>query len=380
MTDPDRSLGAPGSRMDAPITRVRADAFTIPLDHPESDGTLTWSDTTLVIARVEAGPHTGVGYTYAPAACAGLVTGTLGDVLVGRDPMAIGAAWAAMAHEVRNMGRRGIASAAISALDVAMWDLKAQILGVSVTDLVGGYHDHVPAYGSGGFTNLDDDQLRRQVAGWAGDDGLHAVKIKVGTHPDDDARRVALVRSTVGPDVQVFVDANGAYTRKQALLQAERFAEHGVRWFEEPVSSDDLDGLHLLRDRAPAGMEITAGEYGWDVTHFRELVRRGAVYVLQADVTRSGGITAVLRAGALCDAEGIDLSSHCAPQLSAHALTGVWHMRHLEYFADHTRIESLAFDGVLTPRDGALWPDRSRYGLGLEVRWPDLERYRVHTR
>ncbi|HET9127817.1 MAG TPA: enolase C-terminal domain-like protein [Propionibacteriaceae bacterium] len=378
MTSPDTSLGAPeGTPAEVAIDAVRADAFTIPLEHPESDGTFRWDATTIVIASVTAGGRTGIGYSYAPAASAALITDHLADVVTGRDPMAIGAAWGSMVHAVRNIGRSGAASCAISAVDVALWDLKARLLERSVVDLLGGYHDGVPVYGSGGFTNLTDRQLTDQLSGWV-DQGLRAVKIKVGTHPDDDPRRVELARGIIGDDVDLFVDGNGAYTRKQALALAERFAEFGVVWFEEPVSMDDLAGLRLLRDRAPAGMDIAAGEYGYDIADFRDLLAHEAVDCLQADVTRAGGITGVLRAAALADAETIDLSAHCAPQASAHAFTAVWHLRNLEYFADHVRLEHMVFDGVLEPEDGALHPDRSRPGLGLEVKWADIEEFRVH--
>ena len=377
MTDPDTSLGRePRSSGAPPVTSVEVSAYEVPLPQPESDGTLTWDSTTLVVVTARAGDTVGTGYTYAPPAAAAVVRDTLAAVVVGRDPMAVGAAWGAMARAVRNQGRRGVVSCAISAVDVALWDLKARLLGVSLVDLLGGYHDHVPAYGSGGFTSLTDDELAEQLGGWA-EQGLPAVKLKVGRDPGDDPRRVALAREVVGDGVGLFVDGNGASTRKEALLLAERFAEHDVRWYEEPVSSDDLRGLRLLRDRAPAGMDITAGEYGWDVTHARDLLAAEAVDCLQADVTRGGGVTGVLRAAALADAEGIDLSSHCAPQVSAHVLTAVWHVRHLEYFADHVRIEALAFDGVLTPSDGALRPDRTRPGHGLDVRWSDLDPHRV---
>lgn len=376
MTDPDTSLGA---RPDAgaPVVRsVGVEAFEVPLDAPESDGTLTWDSTTLVVVTVRAGDEVGTGHTYAPRAAGLVVEDTLAGVVTGRDPFAVGAAWGAMARAVRNQGRRGPVSAAISAVDVALWDLKARLLGLSLVDLLGGFHDHVPAYGSGGFTNLSDADLAEQVGGWARA-GLPAVKIKVGSDPEDDPRRVRLVREVVGDATGVFVDANGAYGRSQALRLAERFAEHDVRWFEEPVSSDDLDGLRLVRDGAPAGMDVAAGEYGWDVTHARDLLAHGAVDCLQADVTRVGGITGLLRVAALADAAGLELSAHCAPQLSAHAMTAVWHARHLEYFADHVRLDALAFDGVLEPRDGALRPDRSRPGHGLAVRWSDLAPYRV---
>ena len=157
---------------------------------------------------------------------------------------------------------------------------------------------------------------------------------------------------------------------------AQAFEQSGVTWFEEPVSSDDLEGLRLVRDRAPAGMEVTAGEYGYDLPYFRRMLMAGAVDCLQADVTRCGGVTAFLRVGALADAHGVDLSSHTAPQVSAHAGVCVWHLRHLEYFADHVRIESMLFDGALTPVGGGLRPDPDRPGLGIELRRGDAERFR----
>lgn len=364
-------------RPDAPpIDGVRVGAYTVPTEAPESDGTLEWDSTTIVVVEVSAGSTTGLGYTYAAPAAARVVTDTLTYQIVGRDPMATGAAWAAMVHEIRNQGRPGVVSSAISAVDIALWDLKAKLLGLSVADTIGRTHESVPVYGSGGFTSLDDAALDAQLAGWAAE-GLHAVKMKVGRDPDSDPHRTDVARAAVGPDLDLFVDANGGYTRKQALLLAEEFAQRGVRWLEEPVSSDDLDGLRLVRDRAPAGMDITAGEYGYDLPYFQSMLAAGAVDCLQADVTRCGGITAFLRVGALADAYGLDVSSHCAPQVSAHACSGLWHLRHLEYFADHIRLESMMFDGVLEPVNGALRPDPARPGLGIELKRADAERFRL---
>ena len=280
-----------------------------------------------------------------------------------------------MVQACRNLGRPGVVSAAISAVDIALWDLAGQRLGVAVAALTGRCHEAIPIYGSGGFTSLSDDQLVDQLAGWVAD-GIAAVKMKVGRDPADDPRRVGIARSAINADTGLFVDANGAYHRKQAVGLASRFAENGVTWFEEPVSSDDRTGLRLVRDLAPPGMEITAGEYGYDLPYFRDLLADEAVDCLQADVTRCGGITSFLRVGALCDAHGLDLSSHTAPQVSAHACAGVWHLRHLEYFADHVRLERLIFDGVLTPIDGCLVPDIDRPGLGIELKRADAERFR----
>src|SRR5204863_2488614 len=134
--------------------------------------------------------------------------------------------------------------------------------------------------------------------------------------------------------VELMVDANGAYSPKRALDWAERYAAQGASWFEEPVSSDDLAGLRLLRERAPAGMAIAAGEYGWDEPYFERMLAAGAVDVLQADVTRCGGITGLLAVDGLCAARSMPLSAHCAPAISAHACCGLLSLEHLEYFHD----------------------------------------------
>lgn len=318
---------------------------------------------------------TGLGYTYAPPAAASVVRDTLRAVVLGAHPTDRGRVWSAMVHAIRNQGRPGIASCAISAVDIALWDLEARLLGVSVAALVGRVHGEVPIYGSGGFTSFDDQDLADQLAGWV-DDGIGRVKMKVGRDPADDPRRVHVARSAIGPDAELYVDANGAYTRSQALALADEFASEGVTWFEEPVSSDDLVGLRDVREHCPAGMDVTAGEYGYDLPYFRTMLDAHAVDCLQVDVTRCGGFTSFLRVAALADAHCLDVSSHTAPHVSAFACSGAWHLRHLEYFADHVRVEDLLFDGVLQPVDGALRPDLAVPGLGIELKSADAERYR----
>ncbi len=281
-----------------------------------------------------------------------------------------------MVRSIRNLGRPGVASMAISAVDAALWDLKAKLVGLPLVKLLGAARDDVPVYGSGGFTSYTLDQLRAQLGGWA-EVGFTRVKMKVGTLPGFDVERVRAAREAIGGDMSLFVDANGAYSRKQALAFAERFAEFGVSWFEEPVSSDDLDGLRLLRDRAPAGMDVAAGEYGYDLPYFRRMLDAGAVDVLQADASRCGGITGFLQVAPLCSARSLPLSAHCAPMLHRHVGCAALPVVHLEYFHDHARIEGMLFDGADPPRDGKLFPDRSRPGLGLEFRRADAERYRV---
>ncbi|EID15716.1 mandelate racemase [Mycobacterium xenopi RIVM700367] len=360
-----------------PVESVEARAYTIPTDAPESDGTLAWDSTTLVLVTARAGDKVGTGYTYADTPVVTVARSKLADVVTGRDALQPPARWAEMQHAVRNLGKPGVVAEAISAVDIALWDLRARLLDEPLTIALGAVHDATPIYGSGGFTSYDNDTLRAQLCGWV-EAGIPRVKMKVGRDPDADTARVSAARCAIGDAAELFVDANGAYSRKQALLWAGRFAEYDVRWFEEPVSSDDLDGLHQLCVQGPAGMDVTAGEYGYHLPYFQQMLDAGAVDCLQADVTRALGITGVLKVGALCDARSMDLSLHCAPQISAHTGTAVWRMRHLEYFHDHVRIEGMAFDGALAPQPGGvLRPDRSAPGHGLTVKEADLEGFRV---
>jgi L-alanine-DL-glutamate epimerase-like enolase superfamily enzyme len=357
-----------------PVERVDVSAFTIPTDAPESDGTLTWDRTTLVVVHATSDGVTGLGYTYADAAAAELIRSHLAAIVCGRGATDVEASYDAMMQRVRNWGRQGIAAAAVSAVDIALWDLKARLVGLPLVALIGAARDRIAVYGSGGFTSYSIEQLQRQLGGWVAT-GIGAVKMKIGRDARSDCERVAAARDAIGRDAQLFVDANGAYDRKRSLTQAEAFAAHDVTWFEEPVSSDDLEGLRLVRDRAPAGMEIAAGEYAYEPQYFRRMLAAGAVDVLQADATRCGGVTGFLRAGALADAWCQPLSAHTAPSVHAHLCCAVSRVRHLEYFHDHVRIEQRLFEGALRPIDGALVPDRSRPGLGISLRRDEAARF-----
>jgi L-alanine-DL-glutamate epimerase-like enolase superfamily enzyme len=356
------------------ITQLDVSAFTIPTDFPEADGTFEWNSTTMILVEVHAGGQIGIGFTYGDRAAAGVIDRVLSPIVLGCDAMAVQGTWVAMLRAVRNMGRPGIASHAIAAVDVALWDLKARILQLPLMTLLGPVRTSIPVYGSGGFTSYPLDRLQAQLRNWV-DYGITRVKMKVGSKPVDDAERVRYAREAIGPGVELFVDANGAYTRKQALELAEKFAVHDVRWFEEPVSSDDLAGLRLIRKRAPAGMNVAAGEYGYDPTYFGRMLDAGAVDVLQVDATRCAGITGFLQAAALVEAHHVPLSSHGAPAIHAHLCCAVPAARHVEYFHDHVRIERMLFEGGSEPIDGILYPDPFQPGLGLEFKRSDAERY-----
>jgi L-alanine-DL-glutamate epimerase-like enolase superfamily enzyme len=364
------SLLSPSKRRSSsssPVDRVEAFARTIPTDAPESDGTFEWNSTTIVIVQAHAGGHTGLGYTYTHDAAVRLIEDQLAPavrgVLVETD---IARAWHEMGDLLRNIGRPGLGFMALSAVDIALWDLKARALGQPLVDVLGGVRDEAAVYGSGGFTSYSLERLAEQLAGWV-EQGIPRVKIKLGRSPEDDPARLDAARVAIGDDTALFVDANGAFDRDDAVEWAKRYAEEwNVSWFEEPVSSADLAGLRYVRERAP--MDIAAGEYGFVPADFRNLLDAGAVDCLQIDATRCGGYTGFLHAAGLAEQYGLEISAHCAPQVSAHVCCAVPQFRHIEYFHDHVRLERELFDGVLEPVGGALRPDRSRPGHGLALK------------
>ncbi|MGA9366424.1 MAG: enolase C-terminal domain-like protein [Steroidobacteraceae bacterium] len=365
---------------DVAVERVWANAYTIPTDLPEADGTASWTSTTLIIVRAQDAGRCGLGYTYTHACAASLITDRLAQLAIGRDAMDPPAIWRAMQVAVRNLGREGVVATAISAVDVALWDLKALLLDRPLARLLGRYRESIPIYGSGGFTSYDERQLVRQLTGWVETEGCRWVKMKIGSHPDEDPRRVAAAKSAIRA-AGLFVDANGAYACQQARHLAHRFsAEQDVTWFEEPVSSDDLSGLRAIREHAPDGMEVAAGEYGYTLDYFRRMLEAGAVDVLQADATRCGGVTGFLQVATLCEAFHVDLSAHCAPALHCALAGAAPRFRHLEWFHDHVRIEHLLFEGAPVAQRGHIRPDDSRPGLGLALKEKDAIHFAVAAR
>jgi L-alanine-DL-glutamate epimerase-like enolase superfamily enzyme len=354
------------------VERIEVSAYTVPTDSLESDGTLRWDSTTMVVVEATGGGERGLGYTYGDVSVGKFAESKLAGEVEGADALSPPAAWAAMQKAIRNAGRPGVGAMAVSAVDVALWDLKARLLELPLADALPRFHDAAPIYGSGGFTSYSLERLREQLGGWVSE-GIPRVKMKVGREPEKDLERVGAVREAIGDGVELLVDANGAYARKQALYWARAFAEEGITYLEEPVSSEDREGLRLLRDQGPGGLSIAAGEYEWTLPQLADLA--GCVDILQADVTRCGGITSLLRVDGICKGRQIPFSAHCAPAVSAHACCAMETLSHLEYFHDHVRLEGMLFDGVLSPEGGDLRPDGSRPGLGLELKRSEAERY-----
>ena len=361
------------------VTSVTSRSFTVPTDQPEADGTLAWDATTVVTAEVTSGGASGLGWSYTSAACRSLIEEELRHAVCGLSVLDVPASHEAMVRACRNLGRPGIVSSGISAVDMALWDCKARLLGVALADLFGRAVAGVPLYGSGGFTTYDAATARAQLERWTGELAIPRVKIKIGESwgrcVGRDLERVAFARRVIGDDVELFTDANGGYSRKQAVRVGRQLVDHAaVTWLEEPVSSDDLEGLREVKGQLP--LDVAAGEYGYDEVYFARMLEARAVDCLQIDVTRCGGFTSWMRAADLAAAAGIEVSAHCAPNLHAHVGTSAPHLRHVEFFHDHERVDRLLFDGLLDPAGGTLTPRRGDPGHGMVLKEADAERFR----
>lgn len=359
-----------------PVTALYVSAYTIPASSPEADGTIEWNNTTLILVEISAGDKTGIGYTYANEATAIVIDKMLKKIVINANALDSSFINNKMIAAVRNDGQTGIAMMAVSAVDNALWDLKAKLFDVPLCNLLGKAKSSMLIYGSGGFTSYNKKQLQQQLSGWI-EEGIQHVKIKIGAHPEDDVQRVKEARTAIGKTVALFVDANGAYTVKQAIEKSYQFTAYNISWFEEPVTSDNLEGLQFIHEHVQPEVNIAAGEYGYNLSYFHHMLKANAVDILQADATRCGGITNFIKAAALAEAYQIPFSSHCAPALHLHAAISLNNFYIAEYFYDHVRIENILFDGVVQPVNGNIVPDLSKPGMGLAFKHKDAEKFKL---
>lgn len=357
----------------ADMRGLTAALYQVPTERPEADGTLAWDHTTMLLVEVVGSDGArGLGLSYTGPGADALVREQLWAAVRDLDDDDIGACWAAMIAAVRNAGRPGLAACAISAVDIALWDLRGKRCSRPLFRLLPTHRRSVPIYGSGGFTTYSCQEVIDQLAGWV-DQGIPRVKMKIGLGIQADVERILAVREAIGPDVELMVDANGKYAAKEAITLAQQVAD-ATTYFEEPVPSDALSEMALVRRSIP--QDVAAGEYGYDPWCFRDILQAQAVDVLQADATRCLGITGFLVAGHAAYASQVRFSSHTAPSIHAHAGCGVPQLSHVEYFHDHARVEAMLFDGAPRALGDRLAPDPDRPGLGLELK-SEAERYRA---
>jgi L-alanine-DL-glutamate epimerase-like enolase superfamily enzyme len=368
-------------------TRIQAASaipVSVPLRTPVRWATREVSAREYVIVRLESGTGlVGVGYTYAGMRTARSLAAYIDDVLA---PRLIGLPsntptrpWADMFQETVLMGRRGFALRAISAIDLALWDLLGKVTGQPVHALLGGVHDTVPAYASGGYYRPGDplDNVEREITRYL-ELGFRDVKIKVGgLTPDIDAARVERVRSLIGPSGRVALDANNAWSAPSEAIRFARMVEaFDPWWLEEPLPPDDIAG-HADVARA-LDMQVATGEIHSSRWDFRDLIRSSAVDILQPDAAVVGGISEWLKVAHAAATFALPVAPHWNHDVHTHMAAAVANCLTVEWFDVEQDIVN--FDRLLTdpmrPEHGRLTvPDRP--GLGLTVDWDAVQRFRL---
>ena len=234
----------------------------------------------------------GLGMTYSSPGVKDVVENALMQILIGRDPMDTEKIWNDMLWKVRSYGRKGVALCAISAVDIALWDLKAKFLNLPLYKLLGAYTNSVPVYGSGGWTNLTKSELIQEMTDYV-ESGIPRVKMKVGKNfgncEREDIERVEAVRDAIGYDIALYIDANNGYRKKQAIYMAKEFEQFQVGWLEEPLIPDDVDGMSEIARSTT--IPIASGKLEYTKYGFKELIYRGGADIVQPDAGRVGGVT-----------------------------------------------------------------------------------------
>ncbi len=355
------------------LDRLRVTRYSIPLARPVSDATHgTIRDFALVAVRAESGgSHLGLGYTYtvgssAASSMEALIADDLAPLLVGRDPRRTEDAWRLMWRATHYAGRGGPASFAISAVDMALWDLKAKALSEPLWRLLGGSSPVVAAYASGIDLHLSPSELASQARSWLGM-GFRAFKMKVGRAVlREDLERVEAVRAAIGPDLPLMVDANMKWTVAEALRASRSLAASDPMWLEEPTDPADVRGHVRIQQEGP--VPVAAGENLHTLAEFKAMIANGAVAFPQPDVTNCGGITPWIKVAHLAEAHGLPVTTHGAHDVHVSLLAAVPNASFLEVhgfgmdsFVKHPLRIS---DGVVTAP--------SRPGHGVEFDWAAL--------
>ena len=283
-----------------------------------------------------------------------------------------------MFWRVRGYGRKGLAFCALSAVDIALWDLKAKALGLPLFKLLGPFRDSVPIYGSGGWTNFTVDELIAEATGWV-DQGIKRVKIKVGKDfgqsEREDIQRLEAVRRAVGDDVAIYVDANNGYYPKQAIYMAKEFERYQVGWFEEPVLADDIDGL--ARVSATTSIPVATGEHEYTKYGFKELISRGGADIVQPDVGRVGGVTEWMKVAHLAHSFDLPVAPHSVQLVHLHLACATPNLKVVEVLNVGLAGDRVWYTEFPDQKDGMWAPYPDRLGLGLELDPEAVARFSV---
>ncbi|GAA3704455.1 mandelate racemase/muconate lactonizing enzyme family protein [Zhihengliuella alba] len=353
------------------IRHVRLSTATLPLATPISDAKVftgrqrPMTEVVFLFAEIRtAEGHEGIGFSYSkraggPAQYAHAKE--VGELLLGEDPSDIGRINTKLLWAGASVGRSGVATQALAAIDVALWDLKAKRAGLPLAKLLGAHRDSVRTYNtSGGFLQASIEEIKDRATRSLSD-GIGGIKIKVGL-PDsaEDLRRVTAIREHLGDDVPLMVDANQQWDRATALRMGRRLEEFGLVWIEEPLDAYDAEGHAALA--AALDTPIATGEMLASVAEHERLIATRACDVIQPDAPRVGGITQFLKLATLADHAGLDLAPHFAMEIHLHLAAAYPREPWVEHF---DWLDPL-FNERLETRDGRMVvPDRPGLGVTL---------------
>tara|TARA_Y100000590_G_scaffold33454_2_gene36656 strand:+ start:2043 stop:3146 length:1104 start_codon:yes stop_codon:yes gene_type:complete len=350
-----------------------------PVKHGTSKFSRKHSDQLFVHLKTDEGIE-GLGIGEAPPGARAVVENGLRDILIGSDPFDIERLWSEMFWRINTYGRTGIALRALSAVDIGLWDLKAKALSQPLYKLLGGYTESILVYGSSGWTSFTEEELLSSLTKFV-ELGFVGVKMKVGkdfgNSEREDIDRVAAVRNSIGNDVALYVDANGAYRAKQAIYLAKEYENYQIGWFEEPVIADDIYGLAQVKNSIP--IPVATGENEFTRHGFKELMSRDAVDIVQPDVGRVGGVTEWMKIAQLADSFNLQVASHCLQFVHIHLACSTPNFKILESLDMDNTTGDIWYTEVPQVQMGKLSPFPDRPGLGLELDPYAMEKWSVQS-
>lgn len=359
------------------ITDIGIEVYRWPRAKPITNGKHTYTHVTLGLLTVETDEGlTGLGLG-AGGAIVGATIEHLKPLLLGQDPLNVERLWHAM-WVPKLIGRRGMTTRAISAIDIALWDLRAKAAGMPLYQMLGGYRDRVPTYIAGGYYEEGKGlpELAREMAENVAM-GARAIKMKVGALSQrEDAERVKTVREAIGPDVKLMVDANCAYRTYEAIQFARRIEEYDPFWFEEPIPPDDYDGHRRLAQSTT--IPLATGENEYTRYGFRDLIAQTGVAILNADAVILGGVTEFMKVAALAQAHDIDIAPHGPQEIHVHLVAALANGLILEFYRDTVDpMWGRIYRHTLTlNEDGTVSPPQLP-GIGIDPNREALAPYRV---
>jgi D-arabinonate dehydratase len=359
------------------IVNITTESYSWPRAKPITNGKHTYTHAGLGLVKIETDEGiTGIGR----GSTGGVGKATierLKPLLIGEDPIDVERLWHKM-WVPKLIGRRGLTTRAISAIDIGLWDLRAKVAGLPLFKLLGGYRDRMPTYIAGGYYEEGKglNELAQEMIGYV-EMGARAVKMKIGAVPiPEDVARVKAVRGAIGPDIKLLIDANCAYRYYEAIQLAKRVEEFDPFWFEEPVAADDYDGLRKLA--AQTTVPIATGENEYTRYGFRDLIATQAVPILNADAIVLGGVTEFAKVAALAQAYDLDIAPHGSQDVHIHLVSAIANGLILEFYP--TRFDPMREQIYRQPLelndDGTVSPPEMP-GIGLELNYEALEPYRV---